>query len=179
MPVAAQERMAAAQELTRLATEDEIVVIRNTQPGITVFEDIKLGVSVSWEAADDPNGGHLKEMPASVLRNPHFRANIMRGIFVLEEASDVLAQAFEAVQQEWAGRQAQMADSRNAILRKSDRTIAKGKSCVMPKGRELCGSIALAKDNQPPLCAEHQQYGNQYVQIEGPDGTPVWKRTVR
>lgn len=178
MQVAQSQRLVTTQELTRLATEDEIIVVRNTQAGITVFEDDKLGISVTWEGTGDPNGGDLRELPASALKNPHFRSNIMRRIFVLEEAPDTVAAAWEAVQQEWAGRQNQMADSKAAIQRLADRRIATGKSCVMPKGRDLCGNIALDKSNRPPLCAEHEQYANQYVQVEGPEGTPVWRRTV-
>ncbi len=168
----------AAQELTRLAREGDVIVVRNTQKGITVFQDDQLNITTTWEADGDINGGHVREMSATALKNPDFRSNVLRGVFVLESAPDVLLAAIEASKAEWDSRTQARVDTTAAISRAADRTIAKGKTCIAPKGRDVCGNISMEMENRPPLCSEHQLLANQYVQVEGPNGS-IWKRAGR
>jgi hypothetical protein len=168
-------RVTAANELTRLAQEGDTIAVRNTLPGIAVFQDDNLNVSTTWEGSEDPNGGHIREISATALRNPDFRSSVLRGIFEIEDAPDALAAAVAASKAEWESRQQARADSVAAIDRVSKRTIARGKVCIAPKGRDVCGTIAMDIENRPPLCAEHAAMASQYIQVEGPEG-PIWKR---
>lgn len=167
--------MLVAQELSRLAQDGDVIVVRNAQPGLTVFEDVGLGLSIRWEAAGDPNGGDVLEVSATALKNPEFRLNVLRGVFVIEEAPEALNEAVLRIQQEWSARGQQSEQVKATISRPADRRVAKGKSCIAPKGQDLCGTIALASEDHPPLCTEHMGLTNQYVQVEGPDG-PTWRR---
>lgn len=168
--------MPVAQDLTKLANAGDVIVVRNTQPGITIFEDPDNGVSARWEAAGDLNGEDVREMSAIALKSPDFRSTLLRGILVIEDAPEVLAEAVALSVAQWQSRQQTQADSKAAILRASDRSIAKGKTCIAPKGRDLCNSIAVVSENRPPLCTEHVLLVNQYSKVEGSDGTPTWKR---
>lgn len=153
--------------LSRLAAEGDIIAVRNTQPGITVFSDTQLNHTTEWAADGDPNGGHIREVPAVYLRNPEFRQNLLRGIFAIEEAPEALAEAVAAQQAEWASRQQSKADSAASLERMADRTIGRGLSCIAPKGKDLCGNITLAMgakaSERPPLCPEHSHMVNEFV----------------
>jgi hypothetical protein len=155
--------------LSRLASEGEIIAVRNTQPGITVFSDPQLNHTTEWAGDGDLNGGHIREVPAIYLRNPEFRQNLQRGIFVIEEAPEALAEAIQAQQAEWASRQQAKADSAKTLERMADRTVGRGKTCIAPKGKDLCGNITLAMgakaDERPPLCPEHSHMVNEFVAV--------------
>jgi hypothetical protein len=155
--------------LSRLAAEGDILAVRNTQAGITVFSDPQLNHTTEWAGDGDPNGGHIREVPAIYLRNPEFRQNLLRGIFVIEEGPEALAEAVAAQQAEWASRQQARADSAQTLERMADRTIGRGLTCIAPKGKALCGNITLAMgakaSEHPPLCPEHSHMVNEFVAV--------------
>lgn len=174
----------AAQQLTRLANEGDAIVVRNTLRGISVFTDSDQQTT-EWQGTDDPNGGDIVECPATYLKNPHFRQAVLRGLFVIEEAPEVLAAALEAQISEWNSRQQSKADSAASLQRMADRTIARGLTCIAPVGKALCGNISLVSgqnpSERPPLCSEHQHMVNQFVPSEtgrviDSKNEIVWKR---
>lgn len=181
--------MQVASELTRLAKEGDAIVVRNTQPGITIFSDEQLKLTTEWGPNGDPNGNHIREVSAAYLRNPEFRQNILRGIFVIEDAPEILQEALDAQKAEWDSRQQTKIDSAKTLQHMADRTIGRGLTCIAPRGRTLCGSITLKMGNDPeehaPLCPEHSHMVNEFAREEtgsfGADGKPVtvWRRRSR
>jgi hypothetical protein len=175
----------AAQELTRLANEGDALVVRNTLPGITIFGDDQLKQTTEWQGAGDPNGGDVMEVSALYLKNPHFRKAVLREILVIEDAPEILRDALAAQKSEWDSRQQAKADSASTLQRMADRTIARGLTCIAPKGKALCGNISLVvgqnPNERPPLCAEHQHMVNEFVPSEtgrviDNKNEIVWKR---
>lgn len=177
--------MPVASDLTRLAKEGDAIVVRNTQPGITIFFDEQLKLSTEWGPNGDLNGNDVREVSAAYLRNPEFRQNVLRGIFVIEDAPEILQEALNAQKAEWAARQTAKADSANNLQRMADRTIGRGLTCIAPKGKTLCGNMTLVmgsnREEHPPLCSEHSHMVNEFTQEETgsyADGKPtkVWRR---
>lgn len=180
----------AANELTRLAREDVIIVTRNTQSGIVVFTDEPTHTSLLWEGANDPAGGDIQECSSLLLMNPKFRENLLRKILIVEDAPDVLQGALDKQAAEWEQRQQRSQNAEVELQRTNDRVIARGVSCIAPKGQkgELCGSYGLVMgqnpSERPPLCGEHSHLASQYAASEtgrvGDNGKSeiVWQRAT-
>lgn len=180
-----------AQSLSALATQGvggAPVVVRNNLPGIVTFTDDNTKIQTIWEGRNDRNGGDVKEVPPSLLQNPQFREQVLRGIFEIvdmDNNSDVLQHALDAQRAHWDARQLEAANASAEIQKANDTVIATGQPCIAPKGRELCGSYSLVMGTdptaEPPLCDEHKSLARAYApQQTGRlvDGKPevVWKR---
>lgn len=178
--------MLLASELNRMMQEGVTIVVRNMQPGITVFTDDNTKIVTTWDANGDPYGGDVREVPPTILANPIFREHIMRGIYKIEEAPEVLQEAMEGMRTKWANQVHKAANAALEIESSQEQVVATAQTCIAPKGKDqLCGSYAvvMGKDpsERPPLCAEHMVMAGQYSpQPTGRevDGKPevIWKR---
>jgi hypothetical protein len=174
-------------QLAALARQDMPVAVRNQLPGIATFTDENTKINMIWQAHGDPNGGDVKEVHPSMLLNPQFRENVLRGIYTVESDPDVLNNALMLQRHGWDQRQAETANAAAQIQSAADQTVATGVSCIAPKGpRELCGVYAMVEEgsdpnSKPPLCAEHLHLARLYVpsptgrQVNGKDEI-IWKR---
>jgi hypothetical protein len=161
----------AALELARLANETDMIVLRNTRPGYTVFQDDNTKVTLVFAGAGDPAGEDVQQCSAALLKNSRLVRAVSIGILQIEEAPEALQAALDAQRNEYESREAKMAEAADLAQRAADRTVARGIACIAPKGSrgELCGSYTLAAQNpreRPPLCAEHQHLASQYAIME-------------
>ena len=175
----------SASELNRMMQDGVTIVIRNNQPGHTVFQDDNTKVVTVWDAAGDPYGGDVKEVSPTLLANPTFREHLLRGVFGIVEAPEELERAVEGMRAKWTNQQNKAANAAIELEETKNQVVATAQTCIAPKGKELCGSyaIVMGKDpsERPPLCAEHMPLAGQYVPTETGrevDGKPevVWKR---
>lgn len=162
------------------------VVVRNMLPGIVCFTDENTRISVTWQGHGDVNGGDVKEVSPTLMANPQFREQVLRGIFSVERSAEVLQAALDLQRNHWNNRQLALQNASAEIEKANDTVIASGQPCIAAKGRELCGSYALVMgknpDEQPPLCQDHAHLVTQYAPTETgrarSDGKPeiIWKR---
>jgi len=173
-------------QLSVLARQDTPVAVRNQLPGIVTFTDDNTHINMVWAAHGDVKGADVKEVPPSMLLNPQFRENVLRGILSIEVDPGILERSLQLQRAEWAHRQLEKANASAEVQKANDTVVATGVACIAPKGpRELCGSYALVMgknpDEHPPLCAEHQHLSSQYAptytgrQVNGKDEV-IWKR---
>lgn len=181
----------AARNLSVLSQDGSTapVVVRNNLNSIVSFTDETTRISNIWAAANDPHGGHVKEVPPSLLRNPQFREMVLREIFSVEGDPEVLENALDRQRQHWRDRQQLAADAAIELHKSADQVVAMGQACIAPRGRgELCGSYSLVMGNDeaarrstPPLCAEHQNQAALYQpsmtgrEIDGQQEI-IWRR---
>jgi hypothetical protein len=174
------------KQLSALARQDEPVVVRNQLPGISTFTDENTKINMVWQGAGDAKGGDIKEVPPSMLLNPQFRENVLRGIYKIEVDPEILNRALGLQRADWDHRQLEKSNASAQIEQSNDTVIGVGVACIAPRGpRELCGSYGLVlgknPDEAPPLCAEHQHLASQYAptttgrQVGGKDEV-IWKR---
>jgi hypothetical protein len=177
------------EELAALGgPERRTVVIRNTLPTIATFVDDTGAsrIAMKWEAAGDPHGGDVREVPQELLANPQFREMVYRGIYAIDTDPQILRRALEAQRSHWDSRQLSAASAEVELMRSQDQVVATGQPCIAPRGRELCGAYGIVDEktkDQPPLCPEHRHLAPQYKPNETGrviDGKPevVWRRAA-
>lgn len=192
-PAARTSSLSFLNQLNKAAAEGGVLIIRNTQRGITIFHDDLLKQHVELQGAGDPNGGDIAQCPAGFLANPKFREAIQREILVIEEAPEALEAAIAAQRAQWDARQQNASDAQASLERSQNRVVGRSQTCIAPKSGErggadkgaLCGNVSLVMganpNEKPPLCAEHVHMVNQYIAV--PSGRVVdnheemtWKR---
>lgn len=165
-----------------------ITLVRNTQPGPTVFTDIKVG-HVEWQGANDPNSLDIQPVPDEMLDNVQFQQAVVRGILVIEQDSDKSREIFESHKQEWEVRRDRQANAANEQLERPQDNDTVVLDCIGPKGKtgELCGEPVAVKSvkrfEEPALCPKHYSLKNQFVSEEtermvGGQREVVWTRAV-
>lgn len=192
MPVAKQEettprvpRVSSDRELTKLARENEIIVVRNTQPNIVVFvPDSSSQDKIELAAKGDPKGEDVVELPSEILKNAQFRKILMHKIIeIIDADSDEVLDAVEAQQRAWAARTSAREETDQMISAQQPRAYS-GTQCLAQEGRAQCSEFAISSQNtreKPPLCSKHAHLASQFVPEENgqfQDGKPVvqWNR---
>lgn len=172
MPVTAEPTTTSAMvlsDLMKISASSDSLAVSNSLPGIVIFHDEQLKTTYEWTAKGDPNGKDVVDCSPELLKNPRFREHVLRGIFVIESAPEVLQTALDAQKADWDARLQNMADSQANLEKAANRVVAHGQSCIAPKGSKgvLCGNVSLVMginpNEQPPLCAEHAHMRSQYV----------------
>jgi hypothetical protein len=74
------------------------VLVKNCEPGPTVFSDAANDLFVQWEGDGDAEGRDVQEVSDAVLKHPNFTRNVRKGVFKLlnvneDEANALLAPA--------------------------------------------------------------------------------------
>lgn len=158
-------------------TSEEPRTIRNTQDGPVVFS---YGSGqrdyILWEAAGDPNGEDIVEVPADVCRIPQFRKNMKNGIFAEVTDRDEIEGA-EALQKEhWEKVRDGVGMEAEPLERPEDNSYEALK-CIGPadngNSKHTCGAVLTMKladlKEKPPLCSRHKKLAASFVPFESQD----------
>lgn len=147
-------------------------MIRNNEPGPTVFTDEATKAHVEWQGAGDPNGLDIQAVPPNFLDNVQFRKAMITGILEKVSEKDLIASAENSHREEWEARQDKARNASSAVIdRPQDEDIVV-LSCIGPKGKtgDLCGEQVSIKSKarfeKPPLCPKHAALKNQYIPEE-------------
>lgn len=163
------------------------VLVRNTEPGPSVFTDPVTKIQVEWQGRGDPGGEDIQQVPDDLVQNVSFLKAINRGVFEVVEASDETKEALARQSSTWRERQDAAAQaSAEAIDQQANNDIL-SVPCIGPgaKGVGECGEPVPVRektmDEKPPLCSRHQGLAPQYVFTQGDqlvEGKPVshWQR---
>jgi hypothetical protein len=172
-----------------MALAEEVVWVRNTQPGPTVFTDNMTKVQIEWAGAGDPSGNDLQQVPGTVVNHVQFMRHLQKGIFAVEgatpEVEAIIARQTGAYRQRRADADAAI---RATIVEETHNDIIVV-SCVGPstRGKGQCNEEVTVREKQrneaPPLCSKHADLKAQFVPEsteELIDGEPVmkWVRTT-
>lgn len=148
------------------------VLVKNTQPGPTVFTDTSTNTQVEWQGAGDPSGEDVQQVPDALVDNVAFLKAIQRGIFVIEEASPATREALERQTSSWKRRtdEAKAASVEAIDMAVNDDLITL--PCIGPanRGQGQCGEQVpvreKTKDEKPALCSRHAALAPQFVVTE-------------
>lgn len=159
----------------------DLVPVRNTKSGPTVFRDPAADVTIRWEGAGDPGGQDWQYVPETYRNHPQFAVMLRKGVLKIEtpEAGVAHVDGISAPSaSESLEAQAAAAFHRPEI---NDFLV---RTCVGPGSREgvLCGTQVSIRQSDlastPPLCDNHKPLTGSYVPVQGtgPDGLPslVW-----
>lgn len=145
------------------------VMVRNTSPGPTVFDNGR-GDKVEWQGAGDSMGGDIQPVPGVFLNDVQFQRMKTRGIFEIVEDESIIDATTAAHRAEWRNRQDRQ---RSAGIEQLDETPNNDtivKTCIGPSGKaadQLCGAdvpVRVADTaNKPPLCPMHTGLSSQFV----------------
>jgi len=173
-----------------MALVEEVVWVRNTQRGPTVFTDSMSKVQIEWAGADDPSGNDVQQVPASVVNHVQFMRHVQKGIFAVEGASPEIEAILARQTGAFRARQAEADAAIKATIVEETHNDIIVIPCVGPSGRGKtgqCGEDVPVREKQrneaPPLCGKHLDLKAQYVPEsteEIRDGEPVmkWVRTT-
>lgn len=163
------------------------VLVKNVEPGPSVFTDPVTKVQVEWQGAGDTNGEDVQQVPDELINNVSFLKAIQRGVFEVVEATDEIKAKLEQQTSSWKNRQEEAEKaSVDAIDQQANNDLVTV-PCIGPnqRGAGECGEPVpvreKTKDEKPPLCSRHQGLAPQYVVTETDqfvDGKPVskWQR---
>lgn len=165
-----------------------ITLVRNTQPGPTVFTDDKVG-HVEWQGADDPNSLDIQPVPDEMLDNVQFQQAVVRGILVIEQDTEKSLEIFASHKAEWEVRRDRQANAANEQVERPQDNDTLILDCLGPKGKsgEICGEPVAVKSakqfDEPALCPKHYSLKSQFVPQEtgkhvNGQAEIVWTRTV-
>lgn len=151
---------------------NEVVMVRNTMGGPTVFTHPATNQQVEWQGAGDPHGGDVQPIPLALFSDVQFQRSVQRGIFV--RVADDYDSVIEAHRKEWEEaehrRQNASLDSLEALSQNDIHTY----TCVAPKGRANSGITCdvpvpmtpREHSEKPPLCIEHKSDAAKFVSQE-------------
>lgn len=165
------------------------VLVRNEEPGPTVFTDRERGVAIDWQAKGDPSGEDVQYVPAEVvISNTNFLKMLNRGIFTVVDADEVTQAALDAQRAAHERRrQIQQEAAQASITQRADNDYL-SVQCLGPnnQGNGQCDQqvavSAKATEEKPPLCTRHQALTPEFAMVEGEfdneSGRPKrsWKR---
>lgn len=149
------------------------VMVRNTEPGPTVFA-LDADNHVEWAGQGDPMGGDLQPVPPNYLDHPQFQRAVTRGIFVVEDAPEEVRDALDRHKRDWDQRQQQRRDASTAALDQAPQNDVLMLSCIAPSGKgpgQLCAQDVpvpqRSRNETPPLCPMHKSLASQFIAEEG------------
>lgn len=151
---------------------NEVILVRNTMGGPTVFTQASTNQQVEWQGAGDTNGADVQPIPAALFNDVQFQRAVQRGIF--ERVDGDYDAVIEAHRKEWEEaedrRKNASMDSLEALSQNDIHTY----TCVSPKGRAnsgvACGvpvpMTPKEHSEKPPLCIEHKSDAAKFVSEE-------------
>lgn len=144
------------------------VLVKNCEPGPTVFSDAANDVFVQWEGDGDPEGRDVQEVSDAIMKHPNFARAVRNGVFQLlnvddDEATRLLA---PAAAQAAAQRKAE-SDAIDATLEASniDNDIVEVKCLVSEETLYLTN--AQIKE-APPLAPRFAEQADDFMRVEVP-----------
>ena len=149
------------------------IMVRNVEPGPTVFMDHRSGTQVEWQGAGDPNGMDVQQVPAEIAQgNVAFIRALNKGVFAVEEAPEEIVQALARQRDAWQARQAKAKATTAEVLEDAPQAndlVPVG--CIGPKANGTeCGDPVTVRSRQvnerPPLCSRHAGLSGQFVLLE-------------
>lgn len=166
---------------------NEVVMVRNTMAGPTVYFQPTTNQQVEWQGAGDPHGGDVQPIPIAMFNEVQFQRSVQRGIY--ERVADDYDAVIKAHREEWQQaedrRKNASLDNLEALSQNDIHTY----TCVAPKGRANSGitcdvSVPMTPkehSEKPPLCVEHKADAVKFVSEETDEfeaGKPKvkWKR---
>lgn len=169
---------------------DEVVWVRNTQLGPTVFTDTMNKVQIEWAGAGDPAGNDVQQVPGTVVGHVQFMRHVQKGIYVVEGASPEVEEIIARQTGAFRQRQIDAESAIKATIVEETHNDIIVVHCVGPSSRGKSGQCGedvtvreLRRNEAPPLCPKHIDLKAQYVPEstdELIDGEPVmkWVRTT-
>lgn len=161
-------------------------LVRNNQPGPTVFSDGDKQ-QVEWQGSGDPNGLDIQPVPDVLFDHVQFQRSLTRGIFTVVDGDVTADEVYEQHRTEWEERQERQTNAGKEALELTQNNDMIVLKCIGPKGHtgENCGEDVTVKDAQrndaPPLCPKHLQLKGKFLPEESGriiNGKPevVWRR---
>lgn len=163
-------------------------MVRNQQPGPTVFGDDSTGLKpVVWQGTGDPNGGDVKPVPDPLFESVQFQSALAYGIFSVVEDPAEQRRIQESKRQQFQEAEQQRQNISTAVLDTPEDNDILMKECIGPSGNsgKLCGETVQIRANKvndaPPLCQKHGYLKSQFVpqetdRIVGGKPEVVWVR---
>lgn len=173
-----------------MALAEEVVWVRNTQPGPTVFTDNMSKVQIEWAGAGDPSGNDVQQVPGGVVGHVQFMRHVQKGIFTIEGASPEVEAIIARQTGAYRQRQADSEAAIKATIVEETHNDIIVLPCVGPSARSKTGQCGedvtvreLLRNEAPPLCGKHLDLKAQFVPestAEIVNGEPVmkWVRTT-
>lgn len=148
------------------------IMVRNTQPGPTVFT--AGDQHVEWQGEGDPAGMDIQQVPADFMNHVQFRQALVRGIFVVEDADEAIQDTIARHRDEWSIRQERQRNASKEALEFVQDNDMLMLSCIAPAGRgtsgATCNADVAVKSRQvgekPPLCNDHRKLAAQFLPEE-------------
>jgi hypothetical protein len=144
------------------------VLVKNCEPGPTVFSDAANDLFVQWEGDGDAEGRDVQEVSDAVLKHPNFTRNVRKGVFKLlnvdeEQANALLAPAAAQAAAQRAADRAAIDD----VLEASnvDNDIVEVKCLISGETLYLTGG---AIKEAPPLAPRFADQADQFTRVEVP-----------
>ncbi len=151
---------------------NEVVMVRNTMGGPTVYSNPATNQQVEWMGKGDPHGGDVQPIPVAMFREVQFQRSVQRGIF--ERVADDYDTVIEAHKAEWEAAEHRRQNASLDNLEALSQNDIHSYTCVAPKGRANSGVACGVEvpmtpkehSEKPPLCAEHKSDAAKFVSIE-------------
>jgi hypothetical protein len=169
-PAPRKPRQQKIVDLTKLAREDESIVVRNKMNTISVLV-LRIGGNEEiseFGPLNDPKGEDVMELPSLYLKNAQFRKQLQKGIYEIIEADDPeVLEAMQAQLSAWEASQSAKHENDALIERQAVKAFS-GVQCIAQEGRGTCAEFAISSNinEKPPLCSKHSYLGGQYISEE-------------
>lgn len=144
------------------------VLVKNRQPGPTVFSDPAHETFIQWEGSGDAEGRDVQEVSDAVLKHPNFARNVRMGVFELMDVDEAQATALlapAAAAAAAARRTEQEAIAASLEASNVDNDIIEVKCLV--SGELLYKQFGDVKAT-PPLADRFADQADQFVRVDIP-----------
>lgn len=162
----------------------EVVWLRNSQPGPTVFTaDAKSPDGyITWQGAGHPGGEDIMPVPKTMLSSVQLQNTIRRGILTVVDNPAVQQAAIDAQQQAWNAQEARRQNTNPDAVIGLDGTLQEVtmdragaedmivEACLGGMPANPCGDLVSLRPKEvgvkPPLCAAHGSLAGQFISQE-------------
>lgn len=169
---------------TLASYQQDVIYVRNTQPGPTVFttDATRSDGHVTWQGANDPNGGDVQVVPRTLLGSVQFQHSLQLGIFQIVQDSATGQQALEQHQAAWEAAQERrnnadpeavfqdptMAGEHQAVVidKASGTNDMQVSDCLGPNCDQRIPQTAKQVGTEPPLCKGHGALKGLFLAVE-------------
>jgi hypothetical protein len=148
------------------------IMVRNMEPGPTVFTAPGNGAHVEWQGAGDPQGLDMQSCPAEFLQLVAFCNALEKRIFEIVEDKDLIQETLSQHRNDWEQKQERRRNAGTDALEIVENKDMAMVNCIAPvaKGGKTCDvalSLKLADlSTKPPLCHEHQRFAGKFIAEE-------------
>lgn len=150
-----------------------MLLVRNLQPGPTVFADKASDTSIEWAGRDDPSGDDLQQVPEALLKdNIQFLRAVQRGVFEVVDPSEDTKALLDRQVNAWKERQSADTAQAQASIDPAANNDIISVPCVGPnsRGNGDCGEPVTVREKQsadrPPLCPMHESLASSFAMIQ-------------